>query len=149
MKLFLDTSTLVKLFHHEIGSDELIKLIDNTEHEIWISELALIEFNCALFRKFRNQELNETQLKEAKTSFDESLPFFNIEPLSSIVIKEAEHLIFNFGMILGLRTLDAIQLATFSLLNENDWIFVCANSTLCSIASQIGFQIKNPISTTN
>jgi len=39
----------------------LIKAKDN---EVWISELARIEFLSAIFRRLRNREMNDEQLNE-------------------------------------------------------------------------------------
>jgi len=41
MKIFLDTSSLLKLYHNEIGSDELMQLLQEHNPEaIFLSELA-------------------------------------------------------------------------------------------------------------
>ena len=44
MKIFLDTSSLLKLYHKEQGRDELLKLIGEKAEEIYLSEIAKIEF---------------------------------------------------------------------------------------------------------
>ncbi|MCP4217328.1 MAG: type II toxin-antitoxin system VapC family toxin [bacterium] len=48
MKAFLDTSSLLKLYHSEIGSEALHKILATSVEEIWLSELAKIEFLSAI-----------------------------------------------------------------------------------------------------
>jgi uncharacterized protein len=55
MKLFFDTSALVKFFHQEHGTEKVTGLIEN--NEIWLSELTRIEFMSALFRRYRSRVL--------------------------------------------------------------------------------------------
>jgi uncharacterized protein with PIN domain len=50
MILFFDTSALVKVFHEEEGSEVVTPLIKAKDNEVWISELARIEFLSAIFR---------------------------------------------------------------------------------------------------
>lgn len=44
MTFYFDTSALVKLFHEEEGSEPVTRIINSNDNEIWISELARIEF---------------------------------------------------------------------------------------------------------
>ena len=62
MNLFFDTSALVKFFHEEEGTDIVTDLILEENNEVWISELGRLEFISAVFRRFRNKELDEGQL---------------------------------------------------------------------------------------
>ena len=91
MNLFFDTSALVKFFHEEKGSETVTNLILSKDNEIWISELARIEFLSAILRRFRSKEVDGEQLKEAMAGFEEQLPLFNVEPLGQAILKEAEY----------------------------------------------------------
>jgi uncharacterized protein with PIN domain len=144
MNLFFDTSALVKFFHEEEGTQAVTTLI-TPENNIWISELVRIEFTSALFRRFRNNDINDTQLNDAITGFKEEISFFNIEPLGQVIIKEAESLLEKYGKIQGLRTLDALHLGSFNLIAENDWFFVAADENLCKVTQLMGFQSINPL----
>jgi PIN domain nuclease of toxin-antitoxin system len=93
LKLFIDSSALVKFFHKEEGSQRVTELIVSEENEVWISEIAGIEFVSAVFRRFRNKEIDEDKFNNAISGFDEQLSTFNVEPLGHAVIKEAESLI--------------------------------------------------------
>jgi len=121
MILFFDTSALVKFFHEEKSSQAVTSLIISKDNEIWISELARIEFLSALFRRLRNKEINDDQLKEAITGFEEQLNFFNVEPLGQAILREAEFLMKRYGRTKRLKALDALQLGTFSLISEKGW----------------------------
>ncbi|MCX5814146.1 MAG: hypothetical protein NT178_16625 [Proteobacteria bacterium] len=57
----------------------------------------------------------------------EELNTFNMEPLRRVVLEEAESLVKKFGSQPGLRTLDALHLATFVLIAEKGWVFVAAD----------------------
>jgi len=145
MNLFFDTSALVKLFHRETGSDAVETAVLNPENHIWMLSLCRIEFMSALYRRFRSGELNAQQLDEAKNSFDLQLRTFNEQPMTETVLREAEILFLQWGKSQGLRTLDALQLGAFSLLQEKDWMFVCADVKLAAIARNAGFRVLEPI----
>ncbi|NUO08149.1 MAG: hypothetical protein HUU08_05610 [Candidatus Brocadia sp.] len=48
MKAFLDTSSLIKLYHQEEGADFVMDALSNDVEEILLSELAVLEFRSAL-----------------------------------------------------------------------------------------------------
>jgi predicted nucleic acid-binding protein len=145
MKLFFDTSALVKYFHEETGSRQVTALIDAKEHERWVSELAHVEFLSALCRRFRNGEISADELHAASLGFDDEIASFKIEPMGHSVIAEAEILLHRFGKGHGLRALDALHLATFNLIAEQDWRYVVADSTLCNVVRLLGFEAINPL----
>ena len=145
MNLFFDTSALVKFFHEEEGTDIVTELILDRNNEVWISELGRLEFVSAVFRRFRNKELDEEQLNSAVNSFEDQIAGFNIEPLGHAVLEEAELFIKNYGRTHGLKAVDALHLGTFSLISEKDWSFVVADDNLCKVAEVIGFTTINPL----
>jgi len=145
MILFFDTSALIKFFHEEKGSKTVTSLITSNNNEIWISELARIEFLSAIFRRLRNKEIDDKQLGEAVKGFEEQVNLFNVEPLGQAILKEAEFLLKRYGKTKRLRTLDALQLGTFSLISEKDWFFVATDDALCEIVKGLGFKTINPL----
>ena len=145
MKLYLDTSALVKFFHVEEGTRNVYDLVENSENEIFISELAKIEFYCALYRRFRNKEIEKENLERALEGFEAQINDFQVERLGRAVIREAEKLIKSSAPYHGLRTLDALQLATYSLISEKDWYFVSTDKPLNDIATEKGFNVINPL----
>lgn len=148
MIFFFDTSALIKFFHKEEGTDAVTGLILNEENQTWISEAAGVEFLSALYRRFRNKEIDENKLEVAISAFEEQMKSFHIEPFGNVTINEAKLLLKKYGKTLGLRTLDAFQLAAFTLICEDDWIFVTSDTRLYGIAVQIGFKAMNPITAT-
>ena len=145
MNLFFDTSALVKFFHEEQGTEIVTGIITDDENTIYVSELARIEFISAIYRRYRSKEIDDYSLMEALKGFDEEFVQFNVESLGSTVLQEAEKLIKSFGKSYGLRTLDAIHLATFVLIKEADWFFVACDDNLINTAKAIGAMVFNPL----
>ncbi len=81
--------------------------------------MARLEFTSALYRRYRNKSLDEIKLQTATTYFEKQLVSFNIEPLNQLVIDEAELLLKKYGTEYGLRTQDALQLGTYSLMSKD------------------------------
>ncbi len=141
MKLFFDTSALVKYFHNEEGSKQIIELIENPDNEIWVSNLAKVEFVSALHRKFRNKEIDIKQLNSALKGFDSEWNHFNIQPLDDTVLSTADLLLRKNAEKHRLRTLDALHFASFSLLAENNWAFVVADKLLADTVVANQFKV--------
>jgi predicted nucleic acid-binding protein len=57
MKAFLDTSSLLKLYHWESGSERLHRILSKDVEEMYLSEIAVIEFLSAIWKKIRQKEL--------------------------------------------------------------------------------------------
>jgi uncharacterized protein with PIN domain len=145
MNLFFDTSALVKFFHEEEGTESVTDLILDANNQVWISELARLEFLSAVFRRFRNKELNEERLNTAVDSLENQVYRFNIEPLGHAVLEEAALLLKNNGKTHGLKALYALHLGTYSLICEEDWAFVATDEILCGVAKLIGYNTINPL----
>ena len=146
MKLFFDTSALVKLFHREIGTDFVIQIVNDTQNKVWISELIIIEFFNAMYRLYRELHINDEELSNLIYEFDKECNRFLIVSLNEAVIKEAREILINFGKNIPLRSLDALQLASYNLVYENDkdWAFVTSDTKLVQILQNIGIKVINP-----
>lgn len=145
MKLFFDTSALVKYFHDEDGTEYVSGMIEAKDNDVWLSELARLEFLSVVYRRLRNREITETQASLAISGFEEEISFLRCEPLTHVTLKEAESLMKEYGKLYGLRTLDALQIAAFSLMAEEAWIFVSADTVMCKLVETMGFSYINPI----
>ena len=141
MNLFFDTSALVKYFHQEAGSQDVAALIDQADNQIWVSDLARIEFLSVLYRKIREAALDSAGLEEAMVGFEEEWKRFHVQPLGHVVVAEAERLLQACGGEFRLRTLDALQFASFSLIAETDWSFVVADATLAATVTSQGYSV--------
>ncbi len=145
MILFFDTSALVKFFHKEEGTDVVVALISAPDNDIWVSELARLEFVSAVHRRLRTNEISEADLSKVLKGFYDEYSKFSTKKVGSAVLNEAEELIKRFGRSFGLRTLDAVHLATFSLFKElEDIVFVAADDILLRCAQLMGGRVINP-----
>lgn len=64
MNLFLDTSAIIKLYHNEEGTVNLVKFLKQSNSQnliLTISELAEIEFRSAFLKRVRTKEFNLLQ----------------------------------------------------------------------------------------
>lgn len=65
MNIFLDTSSLFKLYHTEIGTAELdMILLTKKITTIFLSEITKIEFVSTIWKKVRAKELTEIEANE-------------------------------------------------------------------------------------
>ncbi len=140
MRLFVDTSAIVKAFQKESGSEKVIQYLNDEKYEIVISELTKIEYKSALFRRFRNKEISETDLNVLFADFEDFIQTIGIEEVNSLTIRTAEELLNKYGKM-GLRTLDSIQFAGFELVEADDKIFISADVLLCAIVEKAGYKV--------
>lgn len=145
MNLFFDTSALVKIFHDETCSQVIRNVYLDEKNTSYILDIAQIEYYSALYRRFRNKEVSKSQLKIALTGFDKELVNIRIQSTTSLIVDEARSLLVLYGEGMGLRTLDSLHLAAFSLIQESDWIFVCCDNILSEVAAVVGFHVFDPL----
>lgn len=112
MKVYLDTSSLFKLYQREPDSGTVEEVFKNRSiDDIFISEIAKVEFVSALFKKVRMKETELADAEKAIRLFENDLTKYTVVPAQSNLLKTAKDLIVTYG-ITGLRTLDSIQLAS-------------------------------------
>ncbi|MBE0640092.1 MAG: type II toxin-antitoxin system VapC family toxin [Bacteroidales bacterium] len=111
MVAFLDTSTLVKLYHYEVESEKLSRLISENVSEIFLSEIAKVEFVSAVWKKVRMKNLDEQIAKEVIKCFESDKMQFSWIKTDTGLIEMAQNLFSKYGLT-TLRTLDALQLAS-------------------------------------
>ena len=112
MKIFLDTSSLIKLYHNEIGTEVLDKVFeDNIIEEIFLSDITKVEFESAIWKKVRTKDLTIDEANGIIDSFDVDYNKFSFISINSKLISIAKNLVTKYGLK-GLRTLDSIQLAS-------------------------------------
>ena len=145
---FLDTSALVKLYHQESGTDVLDSLLHDDDILV-ISAVARVEFLSALYRKLRKGEIDSKILEYEVELFRHDLEKFIVIPLDNEIVDEAERMMVRYG-VEGLRTLDAVQLASVAIYKDRDTIkFVAADKKFEMIAAKAGFDVFNPVSQTS
>ncbi len=129
MKAFLDSSSLIKLYHQEEGSDFVMKALSSDIREIFLSELAILEFRSALWKKIREKEIEENTAIEVIRCFQNDFDNFQWILLQSDIVESASHLLMKHGNR-GLRTLDSLQLAAALTLRDEECIFLTSDKLL-------------------
>ncbi len=141
MIIFLDTSSLFKLYHKETGTKELEVIFDtNTINEIILSELTKIEFASTIWKKVRTKELTSEAGVKTIQLFESDYSKFTFIALNSLVIEYARNLISTYGA-LGLRTLDSIQLASSISTREKVDLFITADLLLQELMNKEGLNV--------
>ncbi|AMR30330.1 hypothetical protein A0256_02305 [Mucilaginibacter sp. PAMC 26640] len=112
MNVFFDTSSLTKLYHQEDDTNKLLNFLNaNPGFGIYISELTTVEIYSAIFKKVRMGHLVLPEAEMFLSLVDKDFKNFNIIEIDTLLLKQAQRLVAKYGTR-GLRTLDAIQLAS-------------------------------------
>jgi len=144
MKLFLDTSSLFKLYHQEVGTNELENLFSKVKiTHIFISEISKVEFTSTIWKKVRTQEITTEQAEITLKLFESDFEKYNFVTTDSLVLEQARNLTTKYG-IEGLRTLDSIQLSTCIILSKEVEIFLTADKLLKTLIKKEGLQTEIP-----
>ncbi|HXQ23205.1 MAG TPA: type II toxin-antitoxin system VapC family toxin [Candidatus Acidoferrales bacterium] len=143
---FLDSSALIKLYHQEPGTERVEEIFAASSTALFISELAAVELQSALARKVRTGEITVQAEEEPVRNFEQDCADrFVIEPLTSAVVQQAKDLLKKHGHQRALRSLDALQVATFAIVRaREEAVFVCADGRLCGVAKAEGSSALNP-----
>ena len=146
MRLFLDTSALAKLFVPETGTAALNAMLARPDTEIWVSELARLEFHSLAWRRCREGTLDTSQVSSLLAQLDLQLDEWQVIDLTPAVLSTARELLAAHAAQHALRTLDAIQMASFMVaLEDGPATFACADQRLCAVASSRGHLTFNPV----
>ncbi len=132
MKLFLDTSSLVKLYHRETGTEPLELLFSAVRlTTVFLSELSKIEFTSTIWKKVRTKEITALEAQTTLELFESDFDKYTFVAVDRIIIEQARLLMSTYGAQ-GLRTLDSIQLATSVSLAHQADLFITADKLLQS-----------------
>ncbi|MFH0926677.1 MAG: type II toxin-antitoxin system VapC family toxin [bacterium] len=132
MKAFLDTSSLLKLYHYETGSEIVENFISKNVNEIFLSELTILEFRSAIWRKVRENKIDHNIAIKAVFCFENDYKKFRWIRLQSSIITRASNLLMKYGNK-GLRTLDSLQLSSALSLKKKSCIFLTSDNLLKSL----------------
>lgn len=142
MKIFLDTSSLIKLYHSEVGTDILDKIFeDNVVEVIFLSDIAKVEFSSAIWKKVRTKDLTSDEATGIIDSFCDDYNKFTFVDVDSELISIARDLISKYGLK-GLRTLDSFQLASIIKVKTGLFFAVTADDLLKSLIDLEGINTK-------
>jgi predicted nucleic acid-binding protein len=140
MKIFLDTSSLIKLYHTESGTKELDSLFEiNSIQEIFLSEISKIEFNSAIWKKVRTKDLTIDEATEITDSFTNDYANYSFVGSDYDLILRAKDLVTKYG-VQGLRTLDSIQLASIIEIKSDLSFAVTADHLLHTLINLEGIK---------
>ncbi|HEY8783671.1 MAG TPA: type II toxin-antitoxin system VapC family toxin [Mucilaginibacter sp.] len=122
MKIFLDTSSLIKLYFKEEGTSKLDQLfVENIITEIYISEITKVEFFSAIYKKLRTGDLQLANVNDIINAFTADEHNYSIILIDREIVNFSQKLIEKYG-VKGLRSLDAIQFASaYSVRNAIDF----------------------------
>lgn len=142
MKIFLDTSSLFKLYHKESGTQELMDFFNkNTIEGIFLAELTEIEFSSVIWKKCRKKEIDEKVALTLIEAFEKDSENFNIVSESTEIRQLAKKMIRKYWKE-GLRTLDSIQLASVLMIRDKIDFFFTSDNLLAEIASFEKLKVK-------
>ncbi len=144
MRIYFDTSAVVKLFVVEPGTDATIDLVSNSDPcELYLLSLTRAELHSAVQRRFREGDLSQTERTELLETFDnQTNQEFVIQPTTNGVIGRSLLLLERHP----LRAYDAVQLAgCLSLEEPREVIFACSDDHLLTAARSEGLQVFNPL----
>ena len=144
--VYLDTSTLIKLYVEEEGTAALLDLTEAFgDGPIIILDVSLLEARSAIRRREGEGDISGPDANRILKQIDEDRSsLYLVQPSSSAVIEEAARLLDSHP----LRTYDALQLA--GCLTDGHSVpapltFVCADRRLCQAAGFEGLTILNPL----
>ena len=142
MKIFLDTSSLFKLYHKESGTQELMDFFNkNTIEGIFLAELTEIEFSSVIWKKCRKKEIDEKVALTLIEAFEKDSENFNIVSETNEIRKLAKKLIRKYWKE-GLRTLESIQLASVLMIRDKVDFFFTSDNLLAEIARLEKIKVK-------
>lgn len=138
MAVFLDTSALAKLYHREIGSELVERIVEESAGACFISRLCVVEMHSVLALKERSGAIlpGESDMVRRRFRGDVRRRRFQVIALRSRHYEEAERLLAFYAPAHGLRTLDSLQLALALDLRRNQLVdsIVTADRVLCRVA---------------
>ena len=109
MTLYLDSTSLVKLYVQEVGSEDVRNLVAQAA-VVATSIVAYPETRAALARLRRSRDLTPAKFAAAKRNFEDQWPAFLALEVTAAVSREAG----DFAERYTLRGFDALHLASFA-----------------------------------
>ena len=145
---FLDTSALVKHYHPEAGSPKVDALWNNPAAKLFISRQGIVETVSTFAKKVRNRLITAADFHLLRRRF-----FADLRRKRPLIVRllvrhheDADGLLQKYGLVHGLHTLDAIQLAVAIDLVKNgvQAELVTADHVLLTVAPLEGLSVMNP-----
>jgi predicted nucleic acid-binding protein len=145
MKIFLDTSSLFKLYHREADTATVEQIFSKIKiTAVYLSEITKVEFASSIWKKVRTKEITESEAKTTLLLFENDSDKYTFIATDSIIIEQAKNLIVKYGLK-GLRTLDSIQLSTAIILAKEVGLFVTSDNLLKSLFTEEQLSTEIPV----
>lgn len=109
MILYLDTSSLAKLYVYEAFSDDVRALVEAAQ-VVTTSRVAYPEMRAALARRRRDRTLRPRDFAEARRAFEAEWSSYLVLEVTAAICQDAGDLAERYG----LRGFDGIHLASFA-----------------------------------
>jgi uncharacterized protein len=140
--MYLDSCIIVKLLVVEPDSELFVRSLQG--QPLVTSELALTEVFSALLARERAGKISAGNRRLAWREFNARIEAdeIRIEPLNSIVLRKATHLLERCHPRVPLRTLDAIHVATADLCQ--DFPIATTDGRMRDAAELLGFSLFPP-----
>ena len=139
--MYLDTSSLVKLYVDEVGSDDVRDMVVEAAI-VTTSVVAYPEARAALARLRRSGDLTPRKFSAVKRSFEAQWPAFLALEVTAAVSREAGE----FAERYGLRGFDALHLASFAEIarraGTSDTLFSSFDDRLNKSARHLARQLR-------
>ena len=146
---FVDTSALAKLYHTEIGSQQVEALAAEPDARLIVSQLSLVEIQSVFAGKVRTGIIDPLTLQQLNGLFfaDLAVGRYQVVLVAGRHFRSAERLIRLHAVGRALRTLDSLQLAVALDLHQGGFVakLVAADKHLCEVAALEGLGVINPL----
>jgi uncharacterized protein len=139
VKLFFDTSALLKKYIDEAGSENVDVLIREAT-ELYVSKLALVESVSALRRLVVERALSERDFSVLRREIETDFTYFEVIGIDDMVLNAAVDVIAKYQ----LKTLDAIQLASALRVGDRIDALVSCDEKLIACARKEKIRTINP-----
>ena len=137
MILYVDSSSLAKLYAEEPGSPDFADLM-NVADAVASSAITYAEIRSALARRRRERSLTPAQFATAREQFESDWATLIVVPCDDALARHAGALAEKHA----LRGADAVHLASFERLlvstDDDDVEFSCADERLSRAARKLG-----------
>lgn len=145
---FFDSSSLMKRYAKEQGSNWVISIFRHSNNRIYVAEITYVEVVSALSRRHRGNSISTQKYKRAVDRFRRN---FKAKLFASDIDTQIIELASNLAEKHVLRGYDAVQLACAVNLHQlrqqsklSSIIFVSADNALNQAAQSEGLTVDNP-----
>jgi predicted nucleic acid-binding protein len=144
---FYDTSAAVKHYRVELGTPRVDGFLADPVSRHFLSTFGVVEMHSAFARLVRVGQITPAEFHHLRGRLlsDIASGLWRVVQVTPADFQQAQHLLVQYATTRGLRTLDALQLAVALGLHAVVPLdhFVCADASLCFIASAEGLPALN------